>query len=151
MIARGDGLIWQCGDFQSDGTHPSNSGRLKVAQLLLNFFRTDPTAQVWFLRSPPTGIERADDQVPGRFVLEQNFPNPFNPTTTIHFSLPQREQVTLKIFDVLGQEVATLVKSEYLAGNHSVVFYAEDLASGIYFYRLDVGANVQQRAMVLQK
>ncbi|MBI5464887.1 MAG: T9SS type A sorting domain-containing protein, partial [Ignavibacteriales bacterium] len=76
------------------------------------------------------------------FQLLQSYPNPFNPSTTIRFSLPQREHVTLKVFDVLGREVATLVNQDMNAGEHLVQFNAERLSSGIYFYRLVVsGAN----------
>jgi len=70
------------------------------------------------------------------FQLYQNYPNPFNPATTIRFFLPRREQVTLKVFDALGKEVATLVADEFVAGEHSIVFDATALAGGIYFYRL---------------
>jgi len=85
------------------------------------------------------------------FELFQNYPNPFNPSTTIRFSLPQRSYVMLKVFDVLGREVATLVDEELNQGEHSVVFDAKGLPSGVYFYRLQSGKFVQQRKMVLVK
>ena len=70
--------------------------------------------------------------------LNQNYPNPFNPSTSIKYSIPNRNQVTLKVFDVLGSEVATLVNKEQPQGNYEVEFNGSDLTSGIYFYRLSV-------------
>ncbi|MFA3784147.1 T9SS type A sorting domain-containing protein [Melioribacteraceae bacterium 4301-Me] len=85
------------------------------------------------------------------FVLQQNYPNPFNPSTTIRFSLPRREHVTLKVFDILGREVATLVDGELNAGEYSVVYDASSLPSGVYFYRLQAGSFVEQRKMEVVK
>ncbi|MFA3784146.1 glycoside hydrolase family 9 protein [Melioribacteraceae bacterium 4301-Me] len=85
------------------------------------------------------------------FRLEQNYPNPFNPSTTIPFSLSQRENVTLKVFDVLGREVATLVDRELNAGKHSVNFNAEGIPSGVYFAQMKAGNAVQRIKMVVVK
>ena len=89
--------------------------------------------------------------MPNRLQLEQNYPNPFNPWTTIRFSLPQREHVTLKVFDVLGKEVATLVNGELNPGEHSVVWDAAAMPSGVYFYRMQAGQFVQQQKMEVIK
>jgi hypothetical protein len=97
------------------------------------------------------------------FVLHQNYPNPFNPTTKIRFQISEvRGQksvrrtpygevshVTLKVYDVLGREVATLLEGELAAGEYSVPFSAERLTSGEYFYRLKVGNQVAARKMLL--
>jgi hypothetical protein len=88
---------------------------------------------------------------PTTFALFQNYPNPFNPATTIRFTLPLREHVTLKVFDVLGQEVATLVNEELNAGEHTVVFDAKNLPSGVYFYRLTTPTFSQTKPMVVLK
>ena len=80
--------------------------------------------------------------VPKAFFLEQNYPNPFNPSTTIRYQLSQKDVVTLKVFNTLGQEVATLVNSEQAPGTHSVIWDARNAASGTYFYRLEVGGTV---------
>ncbi len=99
-----------------------------------------------------TGLGNDQGSVlPTEFRLEQNFPNPFNPTTTIQYSLPQRSNVTLKVYDVLGNEVATLVNEEKGRGIYSVNFDASQLASGIYFYHLQAGFYVQTRKMILIK
>jgi hypothetical protein len=97
-----------------------------------------------------TGVENAED-VPRTFTLKQNYPNPFNPSTTISFSLPQREHVTLKIFDVLGRGVATLVDGEMEAGEHSVNFNAEWIPNGVYFAQMKGGNKVQRIKMVSVK
>jgi hypothetical protein len=83
--------------------------------------------------------------------LHQNYPNPFNPATTISYDLPTRSHVTLKIFNVLGREVATLVNGEIEAGRHQVRWNADRLASGVYFYRLRAGEFVENRKMILLK
>lgn len=88
---------------------------------------------------------------PKGFVLYQNYPNPFNPTTIIKFSVFEREQVSLKIFDLLGQEVKTLVQEEKTKGSYEVVFNASELPSGIYVYQLKTGKLVETKKMVLMK
>lgn len=92
----------------------------------------------WYLASHKlvTDVEQNKTSVPKEFRLEQNYPNPFNPTTTIEFALPQGSAVTLKLYDILGREVATLADKELGAGVHTVVFDAHHLASGVYFYRM---------------
>ncbi|MFN3872464.1 MAG: T9SS type A sorting domain-containing protein [Ignavibacterium sp.] len=98
------------------------------------------------------GIEdQKVEEIPTTFSLEQNFPNPFNPTTTIQYSLPQAEDVTLKIYNLLGEEVKTLVNDYQQAGKHSVQFNSNNLASGIYFYRLQAGSFIQTKKMILIK
>jgi hypothetical protein len=98
-----------------------------------------------------SSIESENEIIPAQYKLYQNYPNPFNPTTTIRFSLSQRTYTTLKIFDVLGREVATLVDGELSPGEHSVAFDAKGLSSGIYFYRLTAGTFVQQKKMEIVK
>lgn len=85
------------------------------------------------------------------FALAQNYPNPFNPITTIHFSTAKQMQVTLKVFDILGREIATLVDGKLTPGEHKVIFDGKNLPSGVYIYRLQAGDYYQQRKMILMK
>jgi hypothetical protein len=89
--------------------------------------------------------------VPADLVLAQNFPNPFNPSTIIRYGLPARIEVTLKVYNLIGQEVASLVNDNQAAGFHEVRFNAAGLASGLYFYRLRAGSTVRSGKMLLLK
>jgi len=98
-----------------------------------------------------SNIVNVDITTPIEFELSQNYPNPFNPSTTINFSIPEGSQVSLKIYNSLGQEIKTLVNSFMEAGVHTVNFNAVGLNSGLYFYRLDAGEFTQVRKMTLIK
>jgi len=105
-----------------------------------------------FIGSPAGVVSAADQQViPGEFRLEQNFPNPFNPSTTIRYNLPTASHVVLSVYNTLGQQVATLVEGEMEAGDHGVKFDASHLASGVYLYRLQAGDLFQTRMLLLMK
>jgi hypothetical protein len=97
-----------------------------------------------------TGIGDGDT-IPKTFSLGQNHPNPFNPTTTIGFSLPKPSRVTLRIFDVSGRLVRTLADEEMPAGVHRKIWDATGVATGVYFYRIQAGDFVQTRKLVLLK
>jgi hypothetical protein len=100
----------------------------------------------------PTSVEdEQNNYMPEEYILEQNFPNPFNPTTTIQFSLPKPGDVTLKIFNLLGEEVKTLADEYREAGKHSVQFNADNLSSGIYFYQIKAGNFVETKKLTLVK
>ena len=86
---------------------------------------------------------------PEKYFLSQNYPNPFNPSTKIEFGISTKDHVILKIYDVLGKEVAVLINEEKSAGNYSVTFEPKDLPSGIYFYELQSGNFNQIKKMVL--
>jgi hypothetical protein len=97
-----------------------------------------------------TSVEQIPaESIPKEFRLEQNYPNPFNPTTTIQFALPKRSSVTLKLYDILGREVAILVDEELPPGEYKVQFDAAGLASGVYFYRLETEGFVRTRKLML--
>ena len=85
------------------------------------------------------------------FSLEQNYPNPFNPVTTINYTIAAKELVSIKVYDVLGNEIATLVNEEKPAGNYSVNFNASKLSSGVYFYRMQAGGFVETKKLILMK
>jgi hypothetical protein len=85
---------------------------------------------------------------PLKFALEQNYPNPFNPSTVITYSIPTQSLVTLAVYDILGREIATLLDSRQLPGQHSVLFDARDIASGVYFYQLKANGEVATRKML---
>ena len=99
----------------------------------------------------PTGIKQLGGNMPIQYSLSQNYPNPFNPSTIIKYSVPKQQLVTLKIYNMLGQEVATLVNNQQNAGNYEVTFNADRLASGIYFYTLNAGSFVSTKKMILLK
>ena len=85
-------------------------------------------------------ITGVDDEVtvPSAFKLEQNFPNPFNPTTTMRFGIPEKGNVKLSVLNILGEEIRVLLNGEKDAGYHSIDFNGSDLTSGVYFYRIQV-------------
>ena len=107
----------------------------------------------------PTSVEEKIFGVPGEFRLEQNYPNPFNPSTVIRYQLPVNSLVSLKIYDLLGREVATLVNEEKPAGSYEVTFDGKNLsrqkngglASGVYFYKLQAGDFVETKRMLMIK
>lgn len=104
--------------------------------------------------STVTSVEIDTDleTVPNEYKLLQNYPNPFNPSTTIKFSVPRSSDVTLRVYNILGQAVATLINNQTLqAGEHSVNWNASNLASGVYFYELKAGQNVLIKKMLLLK
>jgi hypothetical protein len=100
--------------------------------------------------APPLGVE-TEESVVREFALQQNYPNPFNPTTAITYNLPSTMRVSLKLYNVIGQEVLTLANEVQRPGVHTVRLDATDLASGMYFYRLKAGNFVGTRKMLLLK
>lgn len=98
-----------------------------------------------------TDVNSSLNQLPGSYSLEQNYPNPFNPSTTIEFSIPQESFVELIVFDILGNEVVTLVNDNYSAGNYKTEFIGDDLPSGIYIMRMTAGEFSDSKKMQLLK
>jgi hypothetical protein len=99
----------------------------------------------------PTGLQQFTNNISLRYILHQNYPNPFNPSTTIQFDLPMTSEVTLKVFNILGEVVATLVSDRLSAGSYSYEWDASNLASGVYLYRLKAGDYIETRKMILMK
>jgi hypothetical protein len=98
-----------------------------------------------------TSVDAPENTVPGTFSLSQNFPNPFNPVTTVEFSLPKRTAVLLRIFNLNGEEVITLIDKVYDAGHHKASWDANDFPAGIYFYRIHAGPFSETRKLILLK
>ncbi|OYV86602.1 MAG: hypothetical protein B7Z63_03750, partial [Ignavibacteriae bacterium 37-53-5] len=123
-----------------------NSGTGATAMNLSNI-------QVTMAPSPVvTGVKGASgSEVPKTFALDQNYPNPFNPSTVIAYQLPKASKVVLKVYDVLGREVATLVNGTESAGSYKVTFNMDKYASGVYFVRMVAGSFVHVQKMMLLK
>jgi hypothetical protein len=100
---------------------------------------------------PLTNVRQDDAGIPIVFALEQNYPNPFNPNTTINYDIPTASNVTLKVYNMLGQEVAVLVNGTLNAGRYNATFNASRLASGVYIYRLEAGSFTSVKKMMLLK
>ena len=98
-----------------------------------------------------TDVKTSEVKTPSNFNLAQNFPNPFNPSTKIEFSLPVKQEVSLKVFNLLGQEIATLLNKEMNEGTYNLNFDASSLSSGVYLYQLRAGNFVQTKKMTLLK
>ncbi len=108
------------------------------------------------MNSMIVGVNDPVNPVPQKVILHPNYPNPFNPSTTIRYELKQASKVTLKIYNLLGQEVRTLVNAQKSSGVHSVIWdgknsHGQKVTSGVYFYRLQAGDFVKTRKMVLVK
>ena len=97
------------------------------------------------------GINPKQQLLPRKFSLEQNFPNPFNGQTTIEFDLPRRTQVTIRIFDISGRQVKVLQNAVLNAGQHRLRMNSSELASGVYFYRIETPEFIESKKMVLIK
>ncbi|MCG3158756.1 MAG: hypothetical protein DKINENOH_05400 [bacterium] len=136
----GNGIVCQCPGKDINGrSRPYPAG-------------TKPDIGAWesVRWDPVTGVEsQLSAEIPQAYALHQNHPNPFNPSTAIEFALPKASLVTLKIYDLLGNEVATLVAEKLPAGQHQRVWEAKDLASGVYLYRLQAGNFVAVKKLIL--
>jgi len=119
----------------------------------------DPAGNAWvysatgrvYTTSVAVSVDPLSDMLPGSFSLEQNYPNPFNPATSIGFTLGRASRASLKVFDILGREVAVVANGQYPAGTHTVEFDARALSSGVYIYRLDAEGFTDVKKMVFMK
>jgi len=129
----------------SSSAYSGSQGGFPVGDL--NWFPTKKAEwEVWI-----TDVKTEEGYVPQNFSLEQNYPNPFNPSTKITFNLNQAGMTKLSVYNLLGQEVSTLVNQELIAGRHTVDFDASALSSGVYFYKIESGKNVATMKMMLLK
>ena len=99
----------------------------------------------------PVAVESDSISIPDKFELSQNYPNPFNPSTIIRYQLPMAGHISLKVYDVLGNEVATLVNEDKPTGSYKVEFDASNLSSGIYFYKIQAENFIETKKMLLLK
>ena len=123
---------------------------LNIKRSAIAFWQSGPTNVYYDGENLPVGITNTNG-IANTYSLSQNFPNPFNPTTTIKFSLPKDGLVKLVVYDVLGKEVATLVNDEQTKGNYQVTFNASKLTSGVYFYKITSGDFSDVKKMLLVK
>jgi subtilisin family serine protease len=152
-LVENEGIIVQA-DLGAATAEDSVAVDLRVASKGANGFTLDqvvsPAFAVGNWDTLATGVEPPPDQgIPKRFALEQNYPNPFNPTTVISYELPALSSVVLKVYDVLGREVATLVNEKKAAGTYSVTWNASSMSSGVYFYRLQAGEYSETKKLLL--
>lgn len=112
-----------------------------------------PFSESWSFRTIfTTGIEVIGEGVPRVLALHQNFPNPFNPATKIRFSVPKDGPVAVRVYDLLGREIATLINEEVMAGRlYQATFDARSISTGLYFYRIEFDGNALVRKMSLVK
>ena len=108
-------------------------------------------AYVFIVALLPVGIDVGASEIPTGFSLDQNYPNPFNPGSTIKFSLPRTGFVTLKVYNLLGEEVATLVAENLSVGKYQIEWDASGLSSGVYYYRLQSDQFVETKKLTLLK
>jgi hypothetical protein len=125
---------------------------------LIKNIRTIPNSQthtdelIAYKASAVTSVSgNAVNQLPRNYSLSQNYPNPFNPTTNISYQLPASSFTTLKVYDLLGREIATLVNEQKSAGTHTATFNAAALSSGMYFYQIKAGSFTETKKLVILK
>jgi glucuronoarabinoxylan endo-1,4-beta-xylanase len=121
-----------------------------------NWVQTDQTNiavvnQVQGIAPDKRGAEENQRIKPTTFALEQNHPNPFNPTTVVNYQVPEQSHVTIKVYDILGKEIAELVNTRKEAGFYSLNFDASNLSSGTYIYRMEAGKYIESRKMIVLK
>lgn len=134
-----------------NGEDINGDWELRVSDLVAGNTGTLESWEMNFTFLVPTDVESDNNKQPVDYGLYQNYPNPFNPSSKISYSIAEYGRVSLKIYDILGREVTTLVNEEKSAGRYEVIFNASGLASGIYFYRLQAENYVETKKMILLK
>ncbi len=141
----GDNIVINVGGVNEENNTITGFGSI-LLQTPLQF---NHLAGELIVKLDPTSVNEYYVGIPNDFTILQNYPNPFNPSTFIHFTLPKSEFVTLKIYNILGEEVASLVNDKLRAGNHTYPFDGGDLASGVYMYRIEAGEFQDVKKMIL--
>jgi len=149
-----NGEIFENTYYVQDAIHSGIPSSQSTLEILLGVFSDPPITYFSQYSNPPYSYitDVIDDfDIINSFHLSQNYPNPFNPITTIRYQLPVSGNVILKLYDVLGKEIATLVNEEKSVGLHEITFYAGNLPSGAYFYQLRTEEFVETKKMILMK
>ena len=168
-ISVGDTVVWQWIEGTHTTTSDSTTGQnvwnepIDAGHQVFRFVITAPGTHGYYciphqglgmvgtiVASPVNGVDDELNQ-PKKFQLSQNYPNPFNPTTNLQYAISSRQFITLKVYNLLGKEIATLVNEEKPAGEYKVEFIGNNLPSGIYFYELKAGNITQTKKMMLLK
>jgi hypothetical protein len=151
------GLVWSADTRLTNNPGNSWNPSISLSALDVNVVWSDDrdgNFEIYYKNNADdnvTGLETFNSELPQEYSLEQNYPNPFNPTTSIQYQVSSNTQVSLKVYDVLGNEVATLVDEYKPVGNYEVIFNATGLSSGIYFYKLQTGSLVDSKKMIYLK
>jgi len=145
--SRNSGIDWES---FNEGLPVGNGGILAINSTGQLFLTMDFEGIYKTIEST-TDIESKTENLPEEFALSQNYPNPFNPSTTIKYQLPHSEKVTLKVYDILGEEIRTLLDEEKSAGSYEVTFDSSELTSGVYFYSLQSGSFIDTKKMTIIK
>ena len=145
-------LLWK---LPLDGYQVDNSGAIDSDGTLyigthLGSLTTGQEKTLIAIRDTVTSVENDDSEFLS-YILEQNFPNPFNSTTHIRYTIPASGNVTIKVFDLLGNEVSAILDRNQTRGEYDVIFQADNLSSGIYFYRLISGSYTASKKLILMK
>ncbi len=130
----------------ADFTDWAGAAQQELADSLMNYFGPDG---IWWQHT--VDVKNENIGIPTKYALSQNYPNPFNPSTTIQFSIPESQSVSLMVYDILGQQVKSLINDNVPAGSYKVTWDASKLASGVYIYRIQAGSFVQSKKMILSK
>ena len=152
-----EGLTWSADSRVTNDSSSSFSPSAVINGSTLHVVWTDDRDgnwEIYYKRNPtgePTDVEILDDNIPNNYTLLQNYPNPFNPSTKISWQSPVSGWQTLKVYDILGKEIATLVDEEKSAGGYEIIFDGKNMPSGVYIYRLTSGNYIESKKMLIVK
>lgn len=152
-----DLATWNAGGTASNGGFetPFSGGTVLITQVGTHYYVCVPHASIGMngqiVVNPSTDIQTTTVITPTAFYLKQNFPNPFNPSTIISFNLPKKNHVTLKIYNTIGNEIATLIDGDIQAGTHEIKWDAKTISAGVYFYRIETDEFIGIKKLTLLK
>jgi photosystem II stability/assembly factor-like uncharacterized protein len=151
-----NGVTWELSNNGVNGAYiqkmlHTTDNALYITTMEQGVFKSTNLGDEWFSVGPVTSIDNDNKLLPDEYELAQNYPNPFNPATKIKYQISELSFVTLKVYDVLGSEIATLVSEEKPSGKYEVDFSSKGLASGVYIYRMKVNDFITSKKMLLIK